>query len=180
MLCGDGVGCAGCLKAHLRGQNDKFVIMCGGRTTISWRLKEKKKPRLLVGLEDQLPPKAAPKSLRTRAYSRCQQIIDRIQPDLLLASETFCRWASLLLLHRPATPATSAGRIGVAIVTIRWQPEYAPTAWRWHGNKGQPLAILGTSARFRHVSRVTAEFRAFLSQPLKHLIVHAPLGKSPM
>ena len=119
MLCGDGVGCAECLRAHLRGQNDKLVVMCGGRTAISWRLKEKKKPRLLVGFEDQLPPKAAPKSLRTRAYSRRQQLIYKLQPDLLLASETFCRCASLLLLHRPATPANSAGRFGVATVTTR-------------------------------------------------------------
>ena len=163
VACGDGAVCAGCVRAHLHCQNDKVVVMCGGRTAISWRLKEKKKPRLLVGLEDQLPPKAAAKSLRTRAYSRRQQLIDRLQPDLLLASETFCRCASLLLLHRPATPANSAGRFGVATVTIRWQPKYALTAWRWHGEKGQPLAIWGTSALFRHVS---PSFVPFCHSPL--------------
>ena len=63
MLCGDGVGYAGCVRAHLHCQNDKVLVMCGGRTAISQRVKEKMKPRLLVDEEDKLPPKAASKSL---------------------------------------------------------------------------------------------------------------------
>ena len=110
MLCGDGVGCAGCVRAHLYCQNDKVVVMCGGRTAISRRVQEKKKPRLLVDVEDQLLPKPMSKCLRARACSKRQQLIDRLQPHLRLASQTFSRCASLLLLHRPATPASSNQR----------------------------------------------------------------------
>ena len=123
MLCGDGVGCAGCVRAHLYCQNDKVVVMCGGRTAISRRVQEKKKPRLLVDVEDQLLPKPMSKCLRARACSKRQQLIDRLQPHLRLASQTFSRCASLLLLHRPATPATSAGRFGVATLTNDSEPK---------------------------------------------------------
>ena len=63
VACGDGAVCAGCVRAHLHCQNDKVVVMCGGRTAISRSVKEEKKPRLLVDVEDQLPPKAASKTL---------------------------------------------------------------------------------------------------------------------
>ena len=123
MLCGDVVGCAGCVRAHLYCQNDKVVVMCGGRTAISRRVQEKKKPRLLVDVEDQLLPKPMSKCLRARACSKRQQLIDRLQPHLRLASQTFSRCASLLLLHQPATPATSAGRFGVATLTNGSEPK---------------------------------------------------------
>ena len=180
MLCGDGVGCAGCVRAHLYCQNDKVVVMCGGRTAISRRVQEKKKPRLLVDVEDQLLPKPMSKCLRARACSKRQQLIDRLQPHLRLASQTFSRCASLLLLHRPATPATNAGWFGVATETIRWKPEDACPARRWPEEKEMCRVIFSHFGLFRHGSRVTAELRALLYTALKKAVEQPPRRKSPM
>ena len=61
MLCGDGVQCAGCVGAHLRGLYRKVVVMQEGHNTISWRPSEMRNPRLVVDVQDQLPTKASQK-----------------------------------------------------------------------------------------------------------------------
>ena len=107
VACGDGAVCAGCVRAHLHCQNDKVVVMCGGRTAISRSVKEEKKPRLLVDVEDQLPPKAASETLRARAYGRRQQLTYRLHAHPGLQSQAFLQCASLLLLLRPGSKACS-------------------------------------------------------------------------
>ena len=143
-------------------------------------MKEEKKPRLLVDVEDQLPTEAASKSLRARAYSRRQLLICRLQPHLLRASQTFFCCASLLLLHRPDTPATSAGRFGVATMPNRSQLGAAPQTCRWPGEKGQHRASFGLFGPTRHGSRVSARFRTPEYTPLKKRLESASSGKSPM
>ena len=130
-------------------------------------MKEEKKPRLLVDVEDQLPTKAASKSLRVRAYCRRQQLICRLQPHLFRASQIFSCRASLLLLHRPETAATRAGRIGMATLTNGSPPKVAPPAWRWPGENEQHRAISGLFGLTRHWISCHGKFGAFLVQALK-------------
>ena len=86
MLCGDGVGYAGCVRAHLHCQNDKVVVMQEGRTAISRRPSVMRKPRLVVEDGDLVQRKHRRKSLRASSNRSSQQRIDKVHSSLHLAS----------------------------------------------------------------------------------------------
>ena len=86
MLCGDGVGYAGCVRAHLHCQNDKVVVMHEGRTAISRRPSLRWKPRLVVEDGDLVQPKHRRKSLRASINGSSQQRIEKVHSSLRLAS----------------------------------------------------------------------------------------------
>ena len=75
MLSRDAMGWARCDGAHPRGVSRKVVVMQEGTSPISRRPPEMRKPVLVVDVQDQLPTKAASKSLRARAHGRRQQLI---------------------------------------------------------------------------------------------------------
>ena len=92
MLCGDGVQCAGCVGANLRGLYRKVVVMQEGHNTISWRPSEMRNPRLVVDVQDQLSTKAVSETLRARAYGRRQQLTYRLYAHLgLRKAAPFCK-----------------------------------------------------------------------------------------
>ena len=143
MLCGDGVQCAGCVGAHLRGICRKVVVMQEGHNAISRRPSEMWNPRLVVDVQDQLPTKAVSETLRARAYGRCQQLTYKLHAHLGLRSSAFLQGACLLLLLQPATPATTAHRRGDHPEPTSPQPESARPAWRCLGENDKCPSIFG-------------------------------------
>ena len=149
MLCGDGVQCAGCVGAHLRGLYRKVVVMQEGHNTISWRPSEMRNPRLVVDVQDQLSTKAVSETLRARAYGRCQQLTYKLHAHLGLRSSAFLQGACLLLLLQPATPATTANRRGAHPEPTSPEPERGRPAWRCLGEKDKCPSIFGHNGLLR-------------------------------
>ena len=143
MLCGDGVQCAGCVGAHLRGLYRKVVVMQEGHNTISWRPSEMRNPRLVVDVQDQLPTKAVSETLRARAYGRRQQLTYRLYAHLGLRCGAFLQGACLLLLLQPATPATTANRRGAHPEPTSPETEPGRSAWRCLGENDKCPSIFG-------------------------------------
>ncbi len=167
MLCGDGVQCAGCVGAHLRGLYRKVAVMQEGHNTISWRPSEMRNPRLVVDVQDQLSTKAVSETLRARAYGRCQQLTYKLHAHLGLRSSAFLQGACLLLLLQPATPATTAHRRGAHPEPTSPEPE-----------RGRPAWSLEMSWRTGRKRQVPLDFWLYRPSPAIDLVFRSLLAKT--
>ena len=125
--------CAGCVGAHLPSQIRKPIVMLWSRTAISRSVKEKKKHRLLVDVQDQLP--------RRRRQKPCERGLRQASAANI---QTACAtWPGKCCLHARRTSAAAAstchasnqgwpvqgGHLDDELVARTW-PLSLETSWR--------------------------------------------------